>query len=98
MWRRNLLRTCGQWRQQTVPLAQIDCRENYKVALTVCQEVTGRCAWSSQGGHAVYVKQVRLLRNSPGIVRSLKVAADGLRRAAGPHAQGHPNYLTYRYE
>ena len=60
--------------------------------------VSSRYAWSSLDGRFVYAKHARLLRNDPVIARSLEVAADGLRRAAGPHALGHPKYLMCWWE
>ena len=97
-WRRNLLRTFRQWRQRTAPLAETEGRENRKVARTVHQGALGRCAWSSSGGRAVHLEHARLLRQDPVIARSLEVAADGLRRAAGPHALGHPDCLACWWE
>ena len=98
-WRRNLLRTFRRWRETTCPLRP-SARKPHALVKRACN---GTYAWRKRkggigGGLGVYIEQVGALRGEERVARSLEVAADGLRRAAGPRSGDHPSYLTGWWE
>ena len=98
-WRRNLLRTFRRWREHSCPLSAGRGRPHTLVR----QNLGGTYKWRKpqgvkKGGAQLYREQAADLFSDERVARSLEVASEGLRRAAGPQCRDDPSYLSGWWE
>ena len=76
-WRRRVFKDFWGWRRANVG----------------CFRWRSAAHGESPPGWKFYLNQMRAVREVPGGLASLRVASGGLRRATGPCARGHPNFM-----
>ena len=96
-WRRNLLQSFHRWRSENLR-GKLESRFP-RIFRLVSKDDRGRpvYSWTKQGKSS-YQRQAEEFSRYPRTSRTLKIAGDGIERAAGHLVQDHPDYFACFWE